>query len=117
MVSPLYSEAEYSRSGPEFMLNAQNPLLAAANAGRAPPTGSTTGEDDTLSDYVPDSRDLSVSRAVSRSVLMTLPTPVSGCCACLPDRRAVSLISPAIGRRGRTPHQHGPTVTRQAGRR
>lgn len=39
----------------------QNPLLAAANANRNP-----NGEDDALSDYVPDSRDLSVSRAVSR---------------------------------------------------
>jgi SWI/SNF-related matrix-associated actin-dependent regulator of chromatin subfamily A member 5 len=33
--------------------------LAAANANRP-----SNGEDDTLSDYVPDSRDLSVSRAV-----------------------------------------------------
>lgn len=37
----------------------QNPLLAAANANRNP------NDDDTLSDYVPESRDISVSRAVS----------------------------------------------------
>ena len=36
----------------------QNPLLAAANANRNP------NDDDTLSDYVPESRDISVSRAV-----------------------------------------------------
>lgn len=37
----------------------QNPLLAAANA------SSNNADDDKLSDYIPDSRDLSMSRAVS----------------------------------------------------
>jgi hypothetical protein len=55
---PLESLASY-RS-----LTIQNPLLAASNALGAP--RSQNGDDDKLSDYVPDSRDMSVSRAVSR---------------------------------------------------
>lgn len=39
----------------------QNPLLAASNAAN----GGASGDDDKLSDYVPGSRDISVSRAVS----------------------------------------------------
>lgn len=60
----------------------QNPLLAAANANRNPPTGSTNGDEDTLSDYVPDSRDLSVSRAVS---LSPIEHPL---CLCIAGREA-----------------------------
>jgi hypothetical protein len=41
--------------------NVQNPLLAAANANRNP------NDEDTLSDYVPESRDISVSRAVRQA--------------------------------------------------
>ena len=44
----------------------QNPLLAASNA----VTNGSGADDDKLSDYVPESRDLSVSRAVSRYVLL-----------------------------------------------
>ena len=43
----------------------QNPLLAASNALSAPAV-----DDDKLSDYVPNSRDISVSRAVSRFTSM-----------------------------------------------
>jgi len=44
-----------------FLWHLQNPLLAASNAA----TNGNGVDDDKLSDYVPESRDLSVSRAVS----------------------------------------------------
>jgi hypothetical protein len=58
-VSPLQSGPNMIAS--ESSADPQNPLLAAANANRNP------NDDDTLSDYVPESRDMSVSRAVSWS--------------------------------------------------
>ena len=65
--TPLYISDNMVRESPSMRIidprfrtfaNVQNPLLAAANANRNP------NDEDTLSDYVPESRDISVSRAV-----------------------------------------------------
>lgn len=56
--SPLMIRRDFRVRNPA---NVQNPLLAAANANRNP------NDDDTLSDYVPESRDISVSRAVRQT--------------------------------------------------
>jgi len=61
----------------------QNPLLAAANAAN----NGTGADDDKLSDYVPDSRDLSMSRAVS---LWLCGGGLLGLCGGAP-RRALAL--------------------------
>jgi len=57
-----------SKASEKTPADPQNPLLAASNATNPPHAASASGsnnDDDKLSDYVPDSRDLSVSRAVS----------------------------------------------------
>ena len=61
--SPLIRRRDFRVKNPAYV---QNPLLAAANANRNP------NDDDTLSDYVPESRDISVSRAV-RPLYLTYP--------------------------------------------
>lgn len=53
----------------------QNPLLAAANA------SSNNADDDKLSDYIPDSRDLSMSRAVSISERVLVATRATLMCS------------------------------------